>query len=658
MSVTPATRWVLPGLAAATVPLLPHLAPWAIPCIVAAAGLRWLADARPELAPPRALLLAAGGGILVGGFAAHGRAMMGPEAVTLVVPLAWLQLVEARSPTAARRAAAVGFLLCATQGLFDPSLIAACGAAAATAILAAGLWGLGAGASAGWGRALGTGLRLTGMAIPPAALLFVLVPRPAEGFSLPGLVRSAETGLREALQPGTIARLARNESVVLRATFPESRPPRPWYWRAIVLWRCRGLRWERGSTDRLPEARRRSGGVLQQCIYRPQGMRWLVALDRPQAAPTGAELTPGRTLAADGPLRGRHAYRVRSARDEAAGSLSPATRRAALRTPDDLPQRVGSLAREWRSGSADGAAIARRGLAYFADNDFAYTAEPGTMDLATFLFDRRAGFCEHYASTYALLMRLAGVPARVVVGYRGGRWNPFAGHAVIRQAQAHAWCELWLPETGWQRVDPSVAVRLERTGPAWPRGERGAGVETLAGGNGNGNGDDGTGGGDPIPLSETSWESGYRLWLDAITGWWERAVLAYGPRQQERLLAFLGLREWGAGALWTLAALALGACAALYAGIGRMRRGTGDPVLRALAAFERRLRRAGLVRAPHEPPHAFGRRASAALPERAPTIAAFVNLYGALRYGGEPVSRPALRRLRRLARMRGSGSRA
>ena len=104
-------------------------------------------------------------------------------------------------------------------------------------------------------------------------------------------------------------------------------------------------------------------------------------------------------------------------------------------------------------------------LAEFNQQDYFYTLQPPTLNnnsLDQFYFDTRAGFCEHYASTFTYLMRAAGIPARMVVGYLGGELNPNGNYLSVYQRNAHAWSEVWLPESGWQRVDPTAAVDPER----------------------------------------------------------------------------------------------------------------------------------------------------------------------------------------------------
>jgi protein-glutamine gamma-glutamyltransferase len=78
-----------------------------------------------------------------------------------------------------------------------------------------------------------------------------------------------------------------------------------------------------------------------------------------------------------------------------------------------------------------------------------------------FLFTSRLGFCEHYAAATAFLLRAAGIPTRLVGGYQGGEVNPYGGYLVVRQSDAHAWCEVLL-DGSWQRLDPTAVVAPQR----------------------------------------------------------------------------------------------------------------------------------------------------------------------------------------------------
>jgi transglutaminase-like putative cysteine protease len=172
-------------------------------------------------------------------------------------------------------------------------------------------------------------------------------------------------------------------------------------------------------------------------------------------------------LVADNPINERFTFEGGSYVDYRFTAPDPLDIARGLQLPGQVPQRVRALVDEWRleHGSDDPAAMVQAALRYFAEESFYYTLTPSVTQgdpTEAFLFDTRQGFCEHFASSFVMLMRLAGVPARLVVGYQGGTENPHAGHWVIRQSDAHAWAEVWLDGRGWWRVDPTAAVAPER----------------------------------------------------------------------------------------------------------------------------------------------------------------------------------------------------
>jgi transglutaminase-like putative cysteine protease len=190
----------------------------------------------------------------------------------------------------------------------------------------------------------------------------------------------------------------------------------------------------------------------------------MFALDVPVDAPEGALMGPDHTLWSNKPIDQTVHYRVASALDYrlAPERLDPRLRAAALELPDGFDPGARALAERWRSeAGANDAAIIRDALALFHDGGFVYDLDAPPLDrnsIDDFLFNTKTGFCEHYASAFTFLMRAAGIPARVVVGYQGGYWNAFAHYLLIRQSDAHAWSEVWLAGRGWVRVDPTAAV--------------------------------------------------------------------------------------------------------------------------------------------------------------------------------------------------------
>ena len=165
-------------------------------------------------------------------------------------------------------------------------------------------------------------------------------------------------------------------------------------------------------------------------------------------------------------------------------------------------------------------------LAWFRDNGLEYTLEPGTTTLDsvdTTLFDSKKGFCGHFASSYAMMMRAAGVPARVVTGYLGGEWNPVGGYLIVRQSDAHAWTEIWLDGRGWTRIDPTAVVAPERL-------QRGI-FDLMP---------------DGLPatsafLHDNAFLSRLDHLWDGTNQWWQEHVVEFDTRSQLDLLSKLGI---------------------------------------------------------------------------------------------------------------------
>jgi hypothetical protein len=322
-----------------------------------------------------------------------------------------------------------------------------------------------------------------------------------------------------------------------------------------------------------------------------------------------------------GSIRSRLDYRVVSrTRYTAREPLNEAERAAFTRLPANTNPRSRALAESWAAMSRDPREVIRRGLELFQREQFFYTLTPpplGEHPTDDFLFKTREGFCEHYASAFAVLMRAAGIPTRIVTGYQGGELNPLGEYFIIRQSDAHAWTEVWLADEGWVRVDPTGAVAPERIALGFSQSalREAGGAQGLAG---------------------LRWARSAALLWDALNIYWQAWVLDFGPSTQDRLLESLGIDDpdWkklvgvGAAAMG-LVLLALGLHLAwLY----RRRRQTRDAAARAFERFCKRLGRRVEPRRPQEGPAQFGSRAAAALPADAPQIQQIVHAYLSARY--------------------------
>jgi hypothetical protein len=315
---------------------------------------------------------------------------------------------------------------------------------------------------------------------------------------------------------------------------------------------------------------------------------------------------------------------------------SPLLLRRALRLPAGFNPRALALAAEWRAGARDDAEVLSRAVAYFRQGRFQYTLEPPLMgkdSVDEFLFTAQAGFCEHFSSAFVFLMRAAGIPARVVTGYQGGEVNPFDNIVTVRQSDAHAWAEVFLPRAGWQRVDPTAAAvpgRLELgLARAVPQGEQAL-----------------------ILRPGLEWLRGLRHQWEAAAHKWNVWVLGYSPERQRELMSRFGMREadWRSLTATLFTALGLVTVALLLWSLRRLAR--PDPVQRAWRAFCDKLAARGVERSPHEGPRDYAERAARALPSARGAILQIAALYIGLRYGPHASARRAKELRRRVRELR------
>ncbi len=279
------------------------------------------------------------------------------------------------------------------------------------------------------------------------------------------------------------------------------------------------------------------------------------------------------------------------------------------------------------AAAGDPAARVNAVMTMFRQQGYVYTLEPpllGEDAVDEFLFDTRAGFCEHYAGAFVFLMRAMDVPARVVLGYQGGEMNPLDGFMTVRQSDAHAWAEVWLAGRGWTRIDPTAAVapdrvtrNLARALPPRPP----FGISSL---NGLMNFD----------LGKDSLLGKLRFTIAAINNGWNQWALNYTPGRQRELLNGLGPRLW----TWSNALALVMMGALIWLVRWRLRQRRIDPADRMYLALCALWAQRGLARAPDEAPRSFGARLAQAAPRgpAADAAVAFLALYSDYKYGRAP----------------------
>ncbi len=479
-------------------------------------------------------------------------------------------------------------------------------------------------------------LRLVALGLPLALAAFWLFPRmPAPLWGLPE--RSiARPGLSDTMRPGGWLDLMNDDTPAARVQFFGTAPePSQMYWRGPVLWNFDGQTWHQGKwLRRVPAAEMRpaTNGWDYQIDLEPTDGQQLVALDLPTRVPANADISIDFSVYAREPLYNVSRWRMQSAPPAAAEPKLPVMlRELALRLPEGYNPRTLVLGQQMRrEAGSDGAgradsAIANRALEMI-HAEFAYTLDvplAGRNEVDDFLFDRKQGYCEHFSSAYVVLMRAAGIPARVVTGYAGGYRNPIGGYWLVLRSDAHAWAEIWLPERGWVRVDPTAAVAPERI------------YDTLADRQpGRIGAFDGL-----VPMFNAS---------DWMRRGWNDFVLGFNAQRQQQLLRPLGFGPLGTRGLTllfaVLATLSLAWMAWLIARGERER----DPLLRAWHRLNARYARLGRGRDPHEPSSAWAARAGADIPRRGETLHSLSRRFSDARYAapGSDDARALLRDLK------------
>ena len=638
-----AITWLAGGALVAIAPHGLHLPLWVFAGALSAVVVRPLLPVRRPHPAQRLVVTGLAIALGAGVWARYGTLSGRDAGVALLVGLLALKLLESFRARDAMLVVLLGYFVLCTQFFFNQGIPAAIYACAALVVLIAvhGLLHEGD-RPLPWRFRLRAAAGLLLPAIPIALVLFLLFPRISGPlWSLGTDPAAGVTGLSEEMAPGTISALVRSDEVAFRVSFEGPAPqPRLRYWRGPVLSRFDGRVWRAAAPPPQPPRLVARGPVLDyQVSLEPHHRRWLFALEMPVRLPSGAGLDGAYRLLRAAPVRSLLSYRVGSALDYTLGAvLTRREREQALQLPPDLSPRVRVLARSWRADRPGGGVVVDRALAFFHREPFFYTLTPprlGADPVEGFLFDTRQGFCEHYAGSFVVLMRAAGIPARVVTGYQGGEWNPLGGYLLVRQSDAHAWAEVWLLGRGWVRVDPTAAVSPERIrrGIAHTPGIREA-LPAL-----------GTTGYGRDLLRRVS------LFWDSVNYQWDRWVVAFGPQRQRALLRTLGFHQPD----WTLMSLimaaALVAIGLLY-GVVILWRDRSRPVdllERTYARFSHKMAVAGLARRPHEGPRDYARRIGARRPELQGPAQAITQLYAQLRYGRTPPPQ-GLARLRRLVR--------
>lgn len=564
---------------------------------------------------------------------------------TLLILMLCLKLLEMRSRRDALLTVFLGFFLVFTNFLYSQTVLMGFYMLICVWIFMATLVGFNrVGTQASFRERVLPAGRILLQAIPLMLVVFILFPRVSTPlWRLPQEGTTGRTGLSESVSPGDLNKLIQSEQVAFRADFKGPIPGNNrLYWRGPVMMDFDGRTWTMPpfpgiQTMQNAGIEAKGDEVDYVVTLEPHGKTWMFALDMPLMLPPEGFLQVDYQIRSGTPINALRRYEMRSALNYSVQRpLSAEARRRHTALPLNSNPRATQFARQLRANNPTDRGLINATLLLF-NQQFIYTLEPpmlGRAPVDEFLFDTKRGFCEHYASAFVYLMRAAGIPARVVLGYQGGEINTVGNYLIVRQADAHAWAEVWLEGEGWVRTDPTAAVspdRIER-GMDLALGPVGVFPNLVAA--------------DRLGLLRQ-----LRYTWDAFNNQWNQWVVGYNTDRQAYFLQNLGIdsTDWKKLALWLLFC-GLAASGLVAALILLKRRGhRTDPALRAYEKFLARLRTQGVNHAPYEGPLDLLERVARERPELLPAARRVTDLYIALRYatpGSVEINDPRLADLR------------
>ena len=638
------TLFLLLVITTVVVPQVAHL-PWWCSGLVAGVlvwrgRLAWKSQPLPSRWWLVALLVVA----IAATLATHKTILGRDSGVTLLVILLALKTLELRAQRDAFVVFFLGFFCMLSNFLFSQSLLTAF----AMLVALMGLLTALVNAHMPVGKPpLMVAAKIAGkmalLGAPIMIVLFMLFPRLAPLWGMPGGPLQGKSGLSANMQVGTIANLALDDSIAMRIKF-EGKPPagRDVYIRGPVLSSFDGREWLPLKDGNQTANLRVTGQPINyEVTLEPNNKPWLFVVDAAASAPTlpGYELrmTPDLQWLTKRPITELVRYKAQS---HTQFSHGPEKQELSLQNYVSLPtgfnprtlQLAADIRRDARFAEADATSLTKEVMQKLRTGGYEYTLEPGVYGDNTadeFWFDRKAGFCEHIASAFVVLMRALDVPARVVTGYQGGEFNAVDDYWVVRQRDAHAWVEVWQAGKAdgstvgsWVRVDPTSAVAPQRIDSlqrlSAPNSAFGGAIASLwistLGNNGY----------NPLLQLRDVW--------DAVNNTWNQKILNYSETTQLNVLKNLGFSSpsW-ADLSYVLIAIIVGA-SLLGIVLTAWDKRQHDPWLRLLNSVRARLEKTGLTSQPSISPRELARISVNRFGESANPLAAWLIQLEELRY--------------------------
>ena len=589
---------------------------------------RVIAIWRPHYLPKKNLLIALTIFSLLLLFSQH-RAILGRDAGTnLFIVTLGLKLLETKSERDYYLVIYLSFIVAASLFLFQQSLLMAAYILAVCCVLFATLVAINS-IEIKTSIALKTASIIVFQAIPLAIVIFILFPRiESPRWMIFKEKEKAKMGLSESMEPGSISDLSVSEELVFRVKFKDKIPPaRERYWRGPVMSYTDGKRWRILNSQRylshLSPTNYQGSAYQYTLLMEAQEKNWVFALELPAQYDDHLDKNGNYQLTTTDNPNKRSEYHITSYPNYNTGALSSLEYQDNIQLPQNTSEKIKNLVQQLHGFENKPEIFIQQLLNYFKTEQFRYTLRPPEMinnPIENFLFEKRAGFCSHYATAFVYLMRVAGIPARVVTGYQGGNYNAMGDFLEIKQADAHAWAEVWLENKGWVRVDPTAAVAPERI-------EQSINIELLQLG--------------AEVRFDTEKNKQQGLLAQAMQLWnsvdyqWQRWVVNYDTDNQADFLSSFGIHNIKTMLTWLM--LITGTIIIiLMLLLLRSKRKKTDIVLVIYQRFCRKLQPLGLTRETGEGALAFAERAKQKIPTQTAAIDNITAYFLKLRYGKQP----------------------
>ncbi len=637
------TRWLIASLSFA---MAPQLVKMPIPLVIMTLlPLIWRIGAEIRGWKPLPALVRHGATVLalLVLYFSHGSIAGRRAAISLLTVMLALKLIETYRIRDARLILSFSLFLCTTQFMFNQGILMPLYGVLTTIMVLVTLIQLHRNEAffdfdetppvgVSLFSELGFSFRLLMLAIPVGLAFFLFFPRwVTPMWGIPEATLDSKSGLSNSMAPGSIQQLFLDDSPAFRIQF-DGRMPRSseLYWRGPVFWNFDGRTWRGGMFGRYLGVESQPDESSAQWKYtiqlEPNERHWLFSLDYPATKPRDSRITIDFQIFRRLPVTQLLQYSIVSDPTFVdSPELARTLKNSALFLPDSSNPRTRNLIEGWKLEGLDSQAIVRRVLTHFNTEEFHYSLDSpplGRHSVDEFLFDTRIGYCEHYASAFTVMMRMAGIPSRIVTGYQGGWYNEIGEYLLVRQSDAHAWSEVWFPDRGWIRVDPTSAVSPARI----TSGSLSA-IPT------------------PRHFLDFTWLRRSRNSVDIVQQRWNDWVIKYTANSQARMFSSFGLERLTPSMLVATLFVVIGLFSFILLPFILRVKGPDkkDPLRAVWLKFLKRLKTAGFETLPSSGPIELAHSAAIQLPGDSRSIHHIANLYSRSRYSGTP---PPLRKLK------------